>query len=95
MKGVGAGGGENGPTDDTLAGKDEGFMPFNNEDEKPIVIPPLLPIVLLPPLLIANPPMWKPKASFTFLLVHENYHLWDILSSSFRCGFPQNPLDMV
>ncbi len=54
---MGAGGGENGPTDDTLAGKDEGFMPFNNEDEKPIVIPPLLPIVLLPPLLIANPPM--------------------------------------
>jgi hypothetical protein len=29
---IGEGGGnENGPTNDTLAGKDEGFMPFNNK----------------------------------------------------------------
>ncbi len=74
-------GGENGPIDDTLASKDEGFIPFNNEDEKPIVIPPMLPIILLPPSPIVNPLMGKPKVLFTFLLVHEAYHLEDILSS--------------
>jgi len=46
-------------------------MPFNNEDEKPIVIPPLLLIVLFPPLPIVNPPMGKPNVSSTFLLLHE------------------------
>ncbi len=61
--------------DDTLASKDEGFMPFNNEDEEPIVITPLLLVVLIPPLPIVNPPIGKSKVSSTFLLVHEAYHL--------------------
>jgi hypothetical protein len=56
-------------------------MPFNNEEEEPIVIPPLLKIVLLPPLPIVNPPMGKQKVASTFLLVHESYHLRDILLS--------------
>jgi hypothetical protein len=77
----GGGGGENGPIDDTLTSKDEGFIPFNNEDEEPIVIPPMLPIVLLPPLPIVNPPMGKWKVLSTFLLVHEACHLQDTLSS--------------
>jgi len=71
----------NGPIDDTLVGKNEGLMPFNNKDEEPIVIPPLLKNILLPPLPIVNPPMGKQKVSSTFLLVHESYHLRDILLS--------------